>query len=98
MEKVTSQPKKLYIKTYGCQMNVYDSDRMQDLMTAVGYQNVSEPDDADMVIINTCHIREKAAEKLYCDLGRIKKHKDKLKKQGKNTNLNGFREKCSQLS
>ena len=83
MEKVTSQPKKLYIKTYGCQMNVYDSDRMQDLMTAVGYQNVSEPDDADMVIINTCHIREKAAEKLYCDLGRIKKHKDKLKKQGK---------------
>jgi tRNA-2-methylthio-N6-dimethylallyladenosine synthase len=51
MEKVTSQPKKLYIKTYGCQMNVYDSDRMQDLMTAVGYQNVSEPDDADMVIM-----------------------------------------------
>ena len=64
-------------------MNVYDSDRMQDLMQAIGYQNVDKPDDADMVIINTCHIREKAAEKLYCDLGRIKKHKDKLKKQGK---------------
>lgn len=75
--------KKLYIKTYGCQMNVYDSDRMQDLMTAIGYQNVDAPDDADMVIINTCHIREKAAEKLYCDLGRIKKHKQKLANQGR---------------
>ncbi len=83
MEKVISQPKKLYIKTYGCQMNVYDSDRMQDLMQSIGYQNVDKPDDADMVIINTCHIREKAAEKLYCDLGRIKKHKAKLAKQGK---------------
>jgi len=64
-------------------MNVYDSDRMQDLMQSIGYQNVDKPDDADMVIINTCHIREKAAEKLYCDLGRIKKHKAKLEKQGK---------------
>jgi tRNA-2-methylthio-N6-dimethylallyladenosine synthase len=83
MEKVNSQQKKLYIKTYGCQMNVYDSDRMKDLMGAIGYQNVDKPDDADMVIINTCHIREKAAEKLYCDLGRIKKHKDKQQKKGK---------------
>ncbi len=83
MEKVNTQTKKLYIKTYGCQMNVYDSDRMQDLMQSIGYENVAEPNDADMVIINTCHIREKAAEKLYCDLGRIKKHKEKLKAQGK---------------
>jgi tRNA-2-methylthio-N6-dimethylallyladenosine synthase len=83
MEKELTQNKKLYIKTYGCQMNVYDSDRMQDLMTSIGYENVSEPNDADMVIINTCHIREKAAEKLYCDLGRIKKHKENLKQRGK---------------
>ncbi|MCE3255646.1 MAG: tRNA ((37)-C2)-methylthiotransferase MiaB [Rickettsiaceae bacterium] len=83
MEKEINQQKKLYIKTYGCQMNSYDSDRMQDLMKAVGYQNVDAPDNADMVIINTCHIREKAAEKLYCDLGRIKKHKENLKKQGR---------------
>jgi len=83
MEKTINQPKKLYIKTYGCQMNVYDSDRMQDLMLSIGYQNVAEPDEADMVIINTCHIREKAAEKLYCDLGRIKKHKSNLQKQGR---------------
>jgi tRNA-2-methylthio-N6-dimethylallyladenosine synthase len=83
MEKSINQQKKLYIKTYGCQMNVYDSDRMQDMMLSIGYQNVVEPNDADMVIINTCHIREKAAEKLYCDLGRIKKHKANLQKQGK---------------
>lgn len=83
MEKELNNPKKLYIKTYGCQMNVYDSDRMQDLMQNIGYQNVSEPDDADMVIINTCHIREKAAEKLYCDLGRIKKHKTNLEARGR---------------
>ncbi|MFT6332460.1 MAG: tRNA-2-methylthio-N6-dimethylallyladenosine synthase [Lentimonas sp.] len=75
--------KKLYLKTYGCQMNVYDSDRMNDLMSNIGYQNVDEPDDADMVIINTCHIREKAAEKLYCDLGRIKKHKANLAEKGR---------------
>ncbi|MFT6106802.1 MAG: tRNA-2-methylthio-N6-dimethylallyladenosine synthase [Rickettsiales bacterium] len=78
-----TQPKKLYIKTYGCQMNVYDSDRMGDLMKSIGYQSVDKPDEADMVIINTCHIREKAAEKLYCDLGRIKKHKANMKDAGK---------------
>jgi len=69
--------KKLHIKTYGCQMNVYDSDRMQDLMENIGYETVDSPEGADMVIINTCHIREKASEKLFSDLGRIKKHKDK---------------------
>jgi tRNA-2-methylthio-N6-dimethylallyladenosine synthase len=75
--------KKLYIKTYGCQMNAYDSDRMQDLMQATGYQNTDDVSDADMVIINTCHIREKAAEKLYSDLGRIKPHKQKLSQQNR---------------
>ena len=74
--------KKLHIKTYGCQMNVYDSDRMQDLMTAVGYETTDTPEGADMVIINTCHIREKASEKLFSDLGRIRPHKDKMKEQG----------------
>ncbi len=75
-------PKKIYIKTYGCQMNVYDSDRMSDLMASIGYEHTDKPDNANMVLINTCHIREKAAEKLYCDLGRIKKHKDKITKKG----------------
>lgn len=68
--------KKLHIKTYGCQMNVYDSDRMQDLMNAVGYENTDNIEDADMVIINTCHIREKASEKLFSDLGRVRIHKE----------------------
>ena len=75
--------KKLHIKTYGCQMNVYDSDRMQDLMQAVGYEISNDVDDADMVIINTCHIREKASEKLFSDLGRIRPFKEKKQQQGK---------------
>lgn len=74
--------KKLHIKTYGCQMNVYDSDRMQDLMNAVGYETIETPEGADMVIINTCHIREKASEKLFSDLGRIRPHKEKKKDEG----------------
>jgi tRNA-2-methylthio-N6-dimethylallyladenosine synthase len=74
--------KKLHIKTYGCQMNVYDSDRMQDLMMAVGYETQDTPEGADMVIINTCHIREKASEKLFSDLGRIRPHKEKKKEDG----------------
>ena len=82
-KNIESNSKKLYIKTYGCQMNVYDSDRMNDLMGAVGYENTDDYADADMVIINTCHIREKAAEKLYSDLGRIKKQKDKMAEQGR---------------
>jgi len=75
--------KKLYMKTYGCQMNVYDSDRMQDLMAAIGYENSETPENADMVIINTCHIREKASEKLFSDLGRIRPHKNKMHEDGK---------------
>ncbi|MBM5782446.1 MAG: tRNA (N6-isopentenyl adenosine(37)-C2)-methylthiotransferase MiaB [Pelagibacterales bacterium] len=74
--------KKLHIKTYGCQMNVYDSDRMQDLMENVGYETVDTPEGADMVIINTCHIREKASEKLFSDLGRIRPHKNKKEEDG----------------
>lgn len=63
-------------------MNVYDSDRMQDLMENVGYETVDSPEGADMVLINTCHIREKASEKLFSDLGRIRPHKDKMKSDG----------------
>jgi tRNA-2-methylthio-N6-dimethylallyladenosine synthase len=74
--------KKLYIKTFGCQMNVYDSDRMEDLMTATGYETSETPEGVDMVIINTCHIREKASAKLFSDLGRIRAHKDKKREEG----------------
>ncbi|MBK1637123.1 tRNA (N6-isopentenyl adenosine(37)-C2)-methylthiotransferase MiaB [Rhodovulum adriaticum] len=67
-----TQPKKLYIKTYGCQMNVYDSERMAEALGASGYVPTDAPEDADMILLNTCHIREKAAEKVYSELGRLK--------------------------
>ena len=68
--------KKLFIKTYGCQMNTYDSVRMAQLLVPLGYSPAQSPDDADMVILNTCHIREKAAEKIYSELGRLKQPRD----------------------
>ena len=64
--------KKLYVKTYGCQMNAYDSARMADLLAPLGYAASDAPEGADMVILNTCHIREKAAEKVYSELGRLR--------------------------
>ena len=67
-----TQPRKLYIKTYGCQMNVYDSERMAEALGGQGYVATDSPDDADMILLNTCHIREKAAEKVYSELGRFK--------------------------
>jgi tRNA-2-methylthio-N6-dimethylallyladenosine synthase len=70
-----STPKKLFIKTYGCQMNVYDSERMAEALGGQGYVETRTPDDADMILLNTCHIREKAAEKVYSELGRFKQLK-----------------------
>jgi tRNA-2-methylthio-N6-dimethylallyladenosine synthase len=67
--------KKLFIKTYGCQMNVYDSERMTEALGEDGYEETLNPNDADMIILNTCHIREKAAEKVYSELGRFKELK-----------------------
>ena len=67
-----SEAKKLYIKTYGCQMNVYDSERMAEALGPNGYVTVDSPDEADMILLNTCHIREKAAEKVYSELGRLR--------------------------
>ena len=67
--------KKLYIKTYGCQMNVYDSERMAEAMGGSGYVETQDPAEADMILLNTCHIREKAAEKVYSELGRMKQLK-----------------------
>ncbi len=74
--------KKLFIKTWGCQMNVYDSRRMADILSPLGYSQTETPDDADMVILNTCHIREKATEKVFSDLGRIREHKEAKAKKG----------------
>ncbi len=67
--------KKLFIKTWGCQMNVYDTRRMEDVLRPLGYDSVDTPENADMVILNTCHIREKATDKVFSDLGRLREHK-----------------------
>ncbi len=75
--------KKLYIKTYGCQMNVYDSNKMLDLLNVFGYGKTEVMEEADLVILNTCHIREKAAEKVYSELGRIRELKEERKAIGK---------------
>ncbi len=68
-------PKKVFIKTYGCQMNVYDSERMKDVLAPIGYGPSETAEDADLVVLNTCHIREKATEKVYSELGKVKKMK-----------------------
>src|SRR5215210_717422 len=65
--------KKVFVKSYGCQMNVYDAERMADVLAAEGYSETKAMDDADLVILNTCHIREKAAEKVYSELGRLRR-------------------------
>ena len=71
-----TQTKKVFIRTYGCQMNVYDSTRMADSLAAGGYAQTQDMADADLVLLNTCHIREKAAEKVYSELGRIRSLKE----------------------
>ncbi len=76
-------PKRLFIETYGCQMNVYDSERMRDVLTPLGYAVTEKPDDADLVILNTCHIREKATEKVYSEIGRLRAHKERRAAEGK---------------
>ena len=78
-----SGPRKLYVKSFGCQMNVYDSHRMADLLAPDGYVETGAPDDADLIILNTCHIREKAAEKVYSELGRIRNIKQQAAQDGR---------------
>jgi tRNA-2-methylthio-N6-dimethylallyladenosine synthase len=73
---------KVFIKTYGCQMNVYDSDRMADILAREGYSGTDRPEDADLVVLNTCHIREKAAEKVYSDVGRLRLLKEAARGRG----------------
>lgn len=74
--------RKVFVKTYGCQMNVYDSQRMADALARDGFVETSTPDDADMVLLNTCHIREKAAEKVYSEIGRLRQLRERRQKSG----------------
>ncbi|MBN9077378.1 MAG: tRNA (N6-isopentenyl adenosine(37)-C2)-methylthiotransferase MiaB [Rhizobiales bacterium 65-79] len=80
---VSAEPKKVFVRTYGCQMNVYDSQRMSDALAAEGYVASDTAEDADLVLLNTCHIRAKAAEKVYSELGRLRKLKDERAAAGK---------------
>src|SRR5467141_1833038 len=75
--------RKVHIKSFGCQMNVYDSHRMADTLAPAGFAETAAPEDADLVILNTCHIREKAAEKVYSELGRIRVLKQAAARQGR---------------
>jgi tRNA-2-methylthio-N6-dimethylallyladenosine synthase len=75
--------KKVFVKTFGCQMNVYDSERIGEALGRAGYQATAAIEDADMVVLNTCHIRDKAAEKVYSELGRIRQFKARRQQQGK---------------
>src|SRR4051812_37750095 len=75
--------RKLYVKSYGCQMNVYDSHRMADTLAPEGFVETATPDDADLIILNTCHIREKAAEKVYSELGRMRVLKNDAAREGR---------------
>ncbi|OKO73553.1 tRNA (N6-isopentenyl adenosine(37)-C2)-methylthiotransferase MiaB [Bradyrhizobium sp. AS23.2] len=76
-------PRKLHIKSYGCQMNVYDAQRMVDTLAPEGFVETASAEDADLVILNTCHIREKASEKVYSELGRLRVAKDEAAREGR---------------
>ena len=79
--------KKVFVKSYGCQMNVYDAERMADVLSGEGFSETTAPEDADLVILNTCHIREKAAEKVYSELGRVREIKEDRARHGLETRI-----------
>src|SRR6202050_1385108 len=78
-----NEPRRLFVKSFGCQMNVYDSRRMADTLAPHGYVETTAADTADLVILNTCHIREKAAEKVYSELGRVRRMKEAAAAKGR---------------
>lgn len=79
--------KRVYVKTFGCQMNVYDSERMIESLVPVGFEETEEMTEADLIVLNTCHIREKAAEKVYSELGRVRQVRDARRQSGKATTV-----------
>src|SRR5205085_10668393 len=80
-------PRKLHIKSYGCKMNVYDAQRMVDTLAGEGFVETDSAEDADLVILNTCHIREKASEKVYSELGRLRMMKDDAARSGRDMKI-----------
>lgn len=83
--EMTDKPQKLFVRSYGCQMNVYDAQRMSDALAPGGYVETERPEDADLIVLNTCHIREKAAEKVYSELGRMRELKAERAARGEKT-------------
>ena len=81
------QRKRVFIRTYGCQMNVYDSDRMADVLRPLGYALAATPEQADLVVLNTCHIREHASEKVYSELGRLRDAKQERRAEGRDLTI-----------
>src|SRR5215472_15887391 len=82
-----TRPRKLYVKSFGCQMNVYDSHRMADMLAPEGFAETAQLEDADLVILNTCHIREKAADKVYSELGRMRVLKEAAARNGRRVTI-----------
>jgi tRNA-2-methylthio-N6-dimethylallyladenosine synthase len=85
--RTDGQRKRVFIRTYGCQMNVYDSDRMADVLRPLGYVLADAPDQADLVVLNTCHIREHASEKVYSELGRLRDTKLERRAEGRDLTI-----------
>jgi len=85
--RTDGQPKRVFIRTYGCQMNVYDSDRMADVLRPLGYALAEGPEQADLVVLNTCHIREHASEKVYSELGRLRAVKTERRAVGRDLTI-----------
>jgi len=85
--RTDGQPKRVFIRTYGCQMNVYDSDRMADVLRPLGYALAEGPEQADLVVLNTCHIREHASEKVYSELGRLRDVKTERRAAGRDLTI-----------
>ena len=81
------RPKRVFVKSFGCQMNVYDSQRMSDVAANEGYQPTSAIEDADLVMLNTCHIRERASEKIFSELGKIRELKEERAAAGRKTTI-----------
>ena len=85
--RTDGQRKRVFIRTYGCQMNVYDSDRMADVLRPLGYAMADTPEQADLVVLNTCHIRENASEKVYSELGRLRDTKRERRAEGRDLTI-----------
>jgi tRNA-2-methylthio-N6-dimethylallyladenosine synthase len=85
--RTDGQRKRVFIRTYGCQMNVYDSDRMADVLRPLGYALADTPEQADLVVLNTCHIREHASEKVYSELGRLRDAKNERRAAGRDLTI-----------